>query len=237
MQLLNPKFPNIYFKKDSKGRIKLYTKNLTPGIKFFDEQIEKEIEKEHKELVEYRNWDPKRSKLAAAILKEISQIGIKENNKILYLGASHGYTPSFLSDIIGNNGFIFALDFAPRVVRDLVFLCEKRKNITPILADANQPDTYKHRITKVDIVYMDVAQRNQAEIFLKNCDMFLKEDGFGLIAVKSRSIDITKKPKEIYSLVRKELEKKITVVDYRILDPYEADHAFFVCKKTQKNTN
>ncbi|MEM2131129.1 MAG: fibrillarin-like rRNA/tRNA 2'-O-methyltransferase, partial [Candidatus Woesearchaeota archaeon] len=178
MQLLNQKFPNIYFKKDSRGKIKLFTKNLTPGLKFFDETIEKESG------FEYRNWDPKRSKLAAAILNQISQIGIKENDKILYLGASHGYTPSFLSDIIGDNGFIFALDFAPRVVRDLVFLCEKRKNIAPILADANQPETYKHRITKVDIVYMDVAQRNQAEIFLKNCDLFLKENGFALLAVK-----------------------------------------------------
>ncbi|MEM3374714.1 MAG: fibrillarin-like rRNA/tRNA 2'-O-methyltransferase [Candidatus Woesearchaeota archaeon] len=228
MQLFNPKFPNIYYKKDNKGRIKLFTKNLTPGLKFFDENIEREAQNE------YRYWDPKRSKLAAALMKEISQIGIKEGNKILYLGASHGYTPSFLSDIIGENGFIFALDFAPRVVRDLVFLCEKRKNITPILADANQPETYKHRITKVDIVYMDVAQRNQAEIFLKNCDLFLKENGFALLAVKSRSIDITKKPKEIYSLIRQELEKKLNVVDYRTLDPFEADHAFFVCKKTSK---
>ncbi|MEM4397501.1 MAG: fibrillarin-like rRNA/tRNA 2'-O-methyltransferase [Candidatus Woesearchaeota archaeon] len=225
MQLLNQKFPNIYFKKDSRGKIKLFTKNLTPGLKFFDEIIEKESG------YEYRNWDPKRSKLAAAILNQISQIGIKENDKILYLGASHGYTPSFLSDIIGNKGFIFALDFAPRVVRDLVFLCEKRKNIAPILGDANQPETYKHRITKVDIVYMDVAQRNQAEIFLKNCDLFLKENGFALLAVKSRSIDITKKPKEIYSIVRHQLEKKITIVDYRTLDPFESDHAMFVCKK------
>lgn len=227
MQLLNPKFPNIYYKKDSKGRIRLYTKNLKQGISFFNEDIEKINN------IEYRYWDAKRSKLAAAILKDISQIAIKEEDKILYLGASHGYTPSFLSDIIGSNGFIFALDFAPRVVRDLVFLCEKRKNITPILGDANLPERYKYRIKKVDIVYMDVAQRNQAEIFLKNCDLFLKNGGFGLLAVKSRSIDITKKPKEIYSIVRRELEKKLLVVDYRILDPYEEDHAFFICKKKE----
>ncbi len=225
MNLLNPKFPNVYFRKDGKGRIKLYTPNLTPGLKFFDEEIEKF------NGMEFRNWDARRSKLAAAILKETSQIGIKEGDTVLYLGASHGYTPSFVSDIIGEKGFIYALDFAPRVVRDLVFLCEKRKNIAPILGDANQPETYQSRLTKVDIVYQDVAQRNQAEIFLKNCDKYLKSGGFGLLAVKSRSMDITKRPKEIYAQVRQELEKKITIVDYRILDPFEKDHCMFVCKK------
>ncbi len=225
MNLLNPKFPNIYFRKDSRGRIKLYTPNLTPGLKFFDEEAERFGGNE------FRFFDAKRSKLAAAIVKEASQIGIKEGDTILYLGASHGYTPSFVSDMIGEAGFIFALDFAPRVIRDLVFVCEKRKNMTPIMADANQPETYKSRLTKVDIVYQDVAQRNQAEIFLKNCEMFLKSGGFGLLAVKSRSIDITKRPKEIYVEIRQELEKKMTVVDYRVLDPYERDHAFFVCKK------
>jgi len=225
VNLLNPKFPNIYFRKDSRGRVKLYTPNLTPGIKYFDEEIERF------NGLEFRNWDPKRSKLAASIVKEASQIGIKEGDTILYLGASHGYTPSFVSDIIGEKGFMFALDFAPRVVRDLVFLCEKRKNMAPVMGDANQPGTYRHRVTMVDIVYQDVAQRNQAEIFLKNCDAFLKPGGFGLLAVKSRSVDITKKPKDIYAEVRQMLDRKITVVDYRILDPFEKDHAMFVCKK------
>jgi fibrillarin-like pre-rRNA processing protein len=222
MKIYNNKFPSIFFKKDKRKRTKLYTPNLTPGLRFFDEDIIKEDK-------EYRFFDATRSKLAAAILKGVSQIGIKENDWILYLGASHGYTPSFLSDII-KDGFIFAVDFAPRVVRDLVFLCEKRKNIAPIMADAYQPDTYKDRITMVDILYQDVAQKNQAEIFLKNT-RFLKKGGFGLLAVKSRSIDITKRPKQIFNQVRMQLEKKITVVDYRILDPFERDHCMFVVKK------
>jgi fibrillarin-like pre-rRNA processing protein len=225
MMLLNPKFPNIYFRKNSKGIVKLYTQNLTPGLKFFDEDIERFDGKE------FRFFDARRSKLAASIIKEASQIGIKEGDRILYLGASHGYTPSFVSDMVGPSGFIYGLDFAPRVVRDLVFLCEKRQNIAPILGDANQPKTYMHRLQKVDVVYQDVAQRNQADIFIKNCDMFLKSEGFGLLAVKSRSIDITKKPKELYASIRTELEKKMTVVDYRILDPYEKDHCMFVVKK------
>lgn len=224
LRLYNPKFPNIYSKKTRRG-INLYTENLTPGIKYFDEDIIKD------KGIEYRQWDARRSKLAAGILKGISQTGIKPGQTILYLGASHGYTPSFVSDIIGEKGFMFALDFAPRVVRDLVFVCEKRKNMTPVLGDANQPKTYAERILPVDIVFMDVAQKNQAEIFLKNCHMFLKSGGFGILAVKSRSIDITKKPRQIYQEVRAKLEKEITIVDYQILDPFEKDHCLFVVKK------
>jgi fibrillarin-like pre-rRNA processing protein len=237
------KFPNLYLDKKSRHP-KLFTVNLIPGEKYFDEDLKKLDTKflghrkneifssDFKKIqgLELRHFDAKRSKLAAAIVKDVSQIGIKEDSKVLYLGASHGYTCSFLSDMV-NNGIIFALDFAPRVVRDLIFLTQKRKNLIPIMADANQPRTYAHRIFPVDIVFMDVAQKNQTEIFLKNCDQFLKEGGFGLFSVKSRSIDITKKPKKIYQEVRAELEKHVTIVDFRILDPYEKDHCIFVIKK------
>ena len=84
----------------------------------------------------------------------------------------------------------------------------------------------------VDVVYQDIAQKDQVNIFLKNCNEFLKKDGFGLLALKSRSIDVTKNPKEIYKHVWKELEKHITVVDHRILDPLQKDHALFVVKKS-----
>ncbi|AJF61232.1 TPA: fibrillarin-like rRNA/tRNA 2'-O-methyltransferase [Candidatus Woesearchaeota archaeon] len=214
------KFQNIY----ERGQ-RLFTLNLTPGQTFFEEETEKSEGKE------YRQLDARRSKLGAGIVKGLSQVGVKPGDTVLYLGASHGYTVSYVSDIVGKDGFIFALDFAPRVVRDLVFLCEKRKNMTPIMADANQPHLYSHRIHSADFIFMDVAQKNQAEIFLKNCRLFLKKDGFGMLAVKSRSVDITRKPKQIYQEVRIQLEKELTVVDFKLLDPFEKDHCIFVVKK------
>jgi len=78
---------------------------------------------------------------------------------------------------------------------------------------------------------MDIAQKNQAEIFLKNCKMFLKKGGFGLLALKARSVDVTRNPKIIFKEIREKLEKQMIIVDYRELDPYEKDHAFFVVKK------
>ncbi len=217
---------NVY--EDNKNRRLLYTKNLTPGKTFFEENLIRD------KGVEYRSWDVTRSKLGAAIKKGISQIGLKEGDVVLYLGASHGFTPTYVSDIISEEGFVFCLDFAPRVVRDLVFICEERKNMAPILADANHPEEYKEQITKeVDIIFQDIAQRSQVRIFLKNCDAFLKKGGFGLLALKARSIDVSMKPKQVFKEARKQLEqhKGIIIVDYKELYPFEKDHSFFLIKK------
>ena len=212
----------IYNRQGKKG---LYTLNLTPGSTVYDERLSK------KGGHEYRSWSPERSKLAAAILKNISQIGIMPGSVVLYLGASTGTTVSHVSDIVGREGFVFAVEFAPRVARELVFLAQERPNIAPILADANRPETYLKNVAKADAVYQDIAQKNQVEIFLKNMDLFLKKGGFGLIAVKARSIDMTRKPKSIYNEVKRELEKSLIIVDNRVLEPFEKDHCFIIVKK------
>ncbi|MBI2141336.1 fibrillarin-like rRNA/tRNA 2'-O-methyltransferase [Candidatus Woesearchaeota archaeon] len=207
----------------AEGR-KLYTLNSTLQQTLFDEELAVADGKE------YRGWNPLRSKLAAAIVKGLAQLPIARNSKILYLGAAHGYTPSFISDM-ASEGIVFAVDFAPRVVRDLVFVAEKRKNIIPVLADANHPEAYYNLIGAVDIVYQDVAQKNQIEIFAKNCGLFLKPGGYGMLALKARSVDVLQQPQGIFLTAKKELEKKFAVIDYRLLSPLQKDHAFFVCQK------
>ena len=206
-------------------RRNFYTKNLVPGRQVYGEFLAREKD------AEYRQWDPKRSKLGAALAKGISQIGLKPDSVVLYLGAATGTTVSHVSDIAGKKGHIFAIDSAPRVLRDLVFVAEERKNISPILADANQPYSYIHLVPEVDFIFQDVAQRNQIEIFLKNIDLYLKEGGFAAIAVKARSVDVSKKPAQIFEMAKKELEKHLTIVDYRTLEPYQKDHAMFIVKK------
>jgi len=196
----------------------LYTVNLVPGEKVYDEKLV------NVNNIEYREWNPRKSKMAAAILKGIGQIGLRPEQIVLYLGASSGTTPSHFSDILGKEGFMFALDFAPRVVRDLVKLCEKRKNMCPILADANHPEEYAGNICEVDFLYQDIAQKNQAEIFIKNIDWFLKSGGFAMLCVKSRSMDVTANPRDIYKKIKAELEKRYTMIDWMELDPLEKDH-------------
>jgi fibrillarin-like pre-rRNA processing protein len=218
------------FEMKSKGRSTLLTKNLVPGRIVYGEFLFYDND-ENGNKIEYREWNPKRSKLGAALMKDVSQIGMHEGDYILYLGCSTGTTVSHVSDIVGEKGLVFALDFAPRVLRDMVFVAEDRKNIAPIMADANKPQDYAHLICEVDTVFMDIAQKNQAEIFIKNCKSFLKPGGFGLLALKARSVDVTRNPKDIFREIRAKLEKELVIVDYRELTPFEMDHAFFVVKK------
>jgi fibrillarin-like pre-rRNA processing protein len=211
--------------ESEKGRKKIFTINLNPGKRVYDEQLVKE------KNIEYREWNARKSKLAAAIMKGASQIGIKPSSTVLYLGCASGTTVSHVSDIVGKNGFVFALDFAPRVMRQMVFVSEQRSNIMPIMADANNTESFEKYVKMVDCVFQDIAQKNQAEIFIKNCKRFLKSGGFGLLSVKARSVDVTKKPKKVFQDIRMKLEKELTIVDYRTLEPFEADHCMFICKK------
>ncbi|MFP4524670.1 MAG: fibrillarin-like rRNA/tRNA 2'-O-methyltransferase [Candidatus Woesearchaeota archaeon] len=221
------RFDNIYTMRTKKG-LRLFTRSLYPSFRGFEETVIK------KQGVAYREVDPERSKLFAGVAKGASQIGIREGSSVLYLGASHGYTPSFVSDVIGRQGRMVCVDIAPRVVRDLVFLCERRENMAPVMADCNKPESYEHLVPEeVDVVFQDIAQRDQAGIFLKNCRKYLKKNGFGLLALKARSVDVTKKPHQVFKETFQELEQAdgFAVVDKRELAPYEKDHILFVVKR------
>ena len=214
------------FESEQGRRKQLYTINLVPNQNVYGEKLVMENN------AEYREWDAFKSKLASCILKGSLNIGIRKDDAVLYLGSASGTTVSHVSDIVGNEGFVFAVDIAPRVMRDLVFLCYKRKNIAPVLADANKIEILKERISAVDVLYQDVAQKNQVEIFLKNAGLFLRNGGYALLAVKARSMDVTKQPKQIFREVKEKLEKALTIIDYRELEPFQKDHCMFICKKS-----
>lgn len=213
--------------EEKRGRFhRIYTKSYAPRFQVYDERLVR------KGGVEYRDWNPEKSKLGAAIMKGTPNIFIRKGDAVLYLGASTGTTCSHVSDIVGEDGMVFSLDFAPRVVRELVFVCEKRNNMAPLLEDAFHPENYKDKIPKeVDVIFQDIAQRNQVEIFMRNVNMYLKKGGYAILAVKSRSIDVSAKPAQVFKKVREELDKQIIIVDSRKLDPYEKDHMIFFCKK------
>lgn len=209
---------------EEKGREKLYTLNLTPGKKVYDEQLVKQNN------IEYREWDAYGSKLASVILNGCRNIFLRKDNVVLYLGSASGTTVSHVSDIIGKDGFVFAVDVAPIVMKDLIFNCEARKNIAAILADANHTKELMERVSMVDVIYQDIAQKNQVDIFIKNINVFLKKEGYAILAIKARSIDVTKYPKQIFNEVREKLEKELTIIDYKTLEPYQKDHCMFICK-------
>ncbi|MFH1445433.1 MAG: fibrillarin-like rRNA/tRNA 2'-O-methyltransferase [Nanoarchaeota archaeon] len=190
-----------------------------------------EFYKKHSEKgeIEYREWDPTKSKAAAGIMKGVKNFNLKKNDKILYLGIASGSTASFFSDIIENNGVIYGVEISERCVRDLNTVAEKRGNIVPVLADARKPQDYSW-IEPIDLVFQDVAANDQSEILIRNCQRFLKKDGTAMIAIKSRSIDVTKPPREIYKQETKKLEQVFKILDKVELDPYEKDHLFLILK-------
>lgn len=203
---------------------KLATENPLKDYRPFDEDVLKIKGKE------FRVWNPRRSKLAAAISKGIKSVPISEGTKILYLGAAHGMTPSYISNIVKESGIIYAVEFSERCFNELIPLTNKYKNIIPILADARKPETYCW-IEKVDVVFADVAQPDETEIAIRNCKEFLKPKGYLLLSIKSRSIDVTKSPGRIYKEEIQKLRKAdFEIVDWKTLDPLEKAHAFIVAK-------
>ena len=182
--------------------------------------------------IEYRLWDPYRSKLAAAILKGLKIVPIRDGHKVLYLGAASGTTASHVSDIVGESGHVYCVEFAPRSIRELVNnVCEFRMNMSPILADARFAERYSALVEKVDDVYCDIAQLEQAKILADNADLFLKEDGWITLAVKARSIDVTKEPSEVYRREIETLKKRgFQVSEVVYLEPYDKAHAMVVAQ-------
>ena len=170
------------------------------------------------------------SKLEAAI-KKGTKIPIKKKDIVLYLGASHGVTPELVAKRVGKDGFVFCLDVSPDVVKKLVEVCEKHENMTALLFDASKPEEYKGRVVKSDVIYQDVTQKNQIDIFLKNIAMFLKEKGYAIIALKTKSIDSVKGKEEVLEQVRKQIEKELKIISITDLEPYHKDHYLIVCKK------
>ena len=216
---------NSFFWIKSEGQQKIATENLVPGNQVYKEKLIL------KKGTEYRLWDPFRSKLAAAIMNSLEYFPFKNQSKVLYLGASTGTTVSHISDIIGSQGIIFAVEHASRVARDFLDrVASYRTNIIPILQDARNPQDYFSVFGKVDIVYVDIAQPDQTKIAIENCKMFLKKGGFFFLVIKTRSIDVTKSPKKIIELEIQKIKTEFEILQSIDLHPYDKDHAIVVAK-------
>jgi rRNA 2'-O-methyltransferase fibrillarin len=124
----------------------LVTKNLVPGESVYGEKrisIEGGVDGTK---VEYRVWNPFRSKLAAGILGGLDNIFIAPGKRVLYLGAASGTSVSHVADIVGpvsflfnpcccfwstffKEGVVYAVEFSPRSGRDLITMAKKRTNV------------------------------------------------------------------------------------------------------------
>jgi rRNA 2'-O-methyltransferase fibrillarin len=205
----------------------LVTKNMDPGHAVYGE---KRVAVETPEgKVEYRVWNPFRSKICAAIVGGVENIHVKPGAKLLYLGAASGTTVSHCSDIVGPEGTVYAVEFSHRSGRDLINVAKRRTNIIPIVEDARYPLRYRMLVPMVDVIFADVAQPDQARIVGHNAQYFLKNGGHFVISIKANCIDSTANPADVFaSEIKKLRTMKFKPDEYVTLEPYERDHAVVV---------
>ncbi len=219
-----------FFWIKTEGQKKLATENLVIGNQVYKEKLIK------KKDIEYRLWDPFRSKLAAVIMNGLEVFPFQDKSNVLYLGVSTGTTVSHISDIVGPQGIIFGVEHSSRVARDFLDrVASHRKNIIPIMQDARQPQQYFSVYCKVDVVYVDIAQPDQTDIAITNCKMFLKYGGYLFLVIKTRSIDVTKAPKKIIENEKNKLNENFDIIQVIDLSPYDKDHAMVIAKYLEKN--
>jgi fibrillarin-like pre-rRNA processing protein len=215
----HPSFDGVYIIRDAGLKI-LATKSLDRGFSVYGERLYSFGGEE------YREWVPYRSKLAAAILCGLKAWALQRGSKVLYLGAASGTTTSHVSDIVGPEGLVYAVEFAPRVMSQfLERVARRRPNVIAVFSDARLPEKYLGIVDKVDAIYCDIAQPDQARILLRNVELFLKSGGEVLIAIKARSIDSVEEPERVYRREIRVMEDgSLRVLERTNLSPYEEDH-------------
>ncbi|KAI1262163.1 Fibrillarin-domain-containing protein [Xylariaceae sp. FL1019] len=214
----------------------LLTRSIAPGVEVYGEK-RISVDSQSKDddgnavttKIEYRIWNPFRSKLAAGVIGGIDNIFIAPGKKVLYLGAASGTSVSHVSDIVGPTGTVYAVEFSHRSGRDLTTMAQSRTNVVPIVEDARHPMKYRMLVSMVDAIFLDVAQPDQARIAILNAQMFLKIGGGIVISIKANCIDSTAAPEAVFAQeVQKLRAGGLKPLEQLTLEPYERDHAIVI---------
>ena len=173
----------------------------------------------------FREWNPCRSKLAAAIKNGLRELPLDRDSSVLYLGASSGTTASHVSDLCPD-GRVVCVEVSPRSFRDLLTVAAQRPNMLPVKGDARHPEQYRPVVGEADMLYQDIAQRDQDAMFLRNASEFLRPQGRGMLMIKSRSIAVADRPDDVFRRVIASLEreKRLRITETVRLEPYHKDH-------------
>lgn len=202
-----------------------YTLNAVPGISVYGEVLVREKERE------FRRWNPMRSKLCAMLHKKLKNFAFDGKTEVLYLGAATGTTVSHISDIL-TEGQIYAVEISKTPFLNLLQLATTRKNIIPLLTDAARTYTYSPIVQKVDVVYQDIAQKNQVEIFIQVVNEFLQDKGTGYLIIKGPAIDSTRKMEEVLAECVAQIEDaNLMILEKIMLKPFDAEHCALVVGK------
>ena len=208
-----------------KGR-SLWSRNAVKGVSLRGERLKRDGRKE------WRQWNPRASKLGAALLKA-SQFDLlpEPGSTCLYLGSGHGTTISHLHDhVCGSNnhldGTIVAVDISSRCIRDMIRLSKSRPGIIPVLADCRQTQQITPFLSRrVPWLFQDVSQTGQVEMFIEACNLHLAANGTGLLSLKSASERDTQGAFE--HAEQSLLEAGFTLIEKIDLAGWEEQHVLF----------
>ena len=156
----------------------LATKNIVEGTKTHKEKI---VIVNDEEFLE---WNPYKSKLAAAIRNGLQILPIIKNSKVVCINPLEESTILHISNIVGSEGSVFVIDVDKNKKSFLNKLVDTHKNIIPIY-DTIDELSFSSSITgKVDALYVDIPESEQIETIVEKYISLLKNEGFLMLIAK-----------------------------------------------------
>ena len=223
----------------------LATKNLVEGTK---------THKEKTVIVngeEFLEWNPYKSKLAAAIRNGLQILPIIKNSKIVCISPLEESTILHISNIVGNGGSVFVIIVDKNKKSFLNKLVDTHKNIIPIYDTVDELSSSS--ITgKVDALYVDIPESEQIEMIVKKYGSLLKNDGFLMLIVKKDDNAIIEKDiagwmaeqraglnkvREITTKLKSQFEiiQEINLGISYAMEPYHKFYTFILAQFLNKN--
>ncbi|MCI4363367.1 MAG: fibrillarin-like rRNA/tRNA 2'-O-methyltransferase [Thermoplasmata archaeon] len=199
-------------------RTQLFTETLARPPSLYGERVR---ERPGRSL---RFFDPFRSKLAAALIRDPRLRLPAPGERWLYLGAAGGTTASHVADIVAPSGEVYGVEKSPRPTLRLLELSGRMTNLLPILADARRPAEYQWLVPPVDGLYLDVAQPDQSRIALENARTFLRPGGSLLLFLKTSSLGRERSTESQLRAIVKELDRQFHLDPPLPLAPFHRSH-------------
>ena len=223
----------------------LATKNIVEGTKTHKEKI---VIVNDEEFLE---WNPYKSKLAAAIRNGLQILPIIKNSKVVCINPLEESTILHISNIVGSEGSVFVIDVDKNKKSFLNKLVNTHKNIIPIYDKVDELSFFSSITGKVDALYVDIPESEQIEQIVEKYGSLLKNEGFLMFVTKKDDAilddDIVgwmaeqragfDKIREITTKLKSRFEiiQEINLGVNYVMEPYHRLHAFILAQYLHKN--
>ncbi|KAL6580002.1 hypothetical protein OROMI_008026 [Orobanche minor] len=151
--------------------------------------------------VEYRIWNPRISKLAAAILSGLTNIWLKPGSRVLYVGSVCGITVLQLSDLVGSDGVVYVKGLSDDVANTV----EERSNVIIISGNDFLHKDYRMVVGMVDVILGDIVypEKGVGQLQVIYISMqarsYLRTGGHYLISTRPKNNNLTSQIKDPFA--------------------------------------